>query len=104
MSTFADQLMVRCMDPANVDVLLVPQSDTTRQRAQALLAWVYRPQLLTVQSLDSITVTAQSFQVPVIEPMPFNGTWEKDPPAIGVSRELADGPTTASHLEIWGPT
>jgi hypothetical protein len=38
---------------------------------------VYQPQLLTVQSLDSITVTAQSFQVPVVEPMPFNGTWEK---------------------------
>src|SRR5207344_2038774 len=49
-------------------------------RAQALLASVYQPQLLTVQSPDSITVTAQSFQVPVIEPMPFNGTWEKITP------------------------
>lgn len=80
MTAFADQLMVRYTDPANVDLLLVPQSDTTRQRAQALLASVYQPQLLTVQSLDSITVTAQSFQVPVVEPMPFNGTWEKITP------------------------
>lgn len=77
MTAFADQLMVRYMDPANLDLLLVPQGDTTRQRAQALLASVYQPQLLTVQSLDSITVTTKSFQVPVVEPMPVNGTWEK---------------------------
>jgi len=77
MTAFADQLMVRYMDPANVDLLLVPQGDATRQRAQALLGSVYEPRLLTVQSLDSITVTAKSFQVPVVEPMPFNGTWEK---------------------------
>lgn len=77
MTAFADQLMIRYMDPANVDLLLVPQGDATRQRAQALLGSVYEPRLLTVQSLDLITVTAKSFQVPVLEPMPFNGTWEK---------------------------
>ncbi len=77
MTSFADQLMVRYMDPANVNLLLVPAADTTRQRAQALLASVYEPRLLTVQSLDSITVTAKSFQVPVVEPVSVNGTWEK---------------------------
>lgn len=77
MTAFADQLMIRYSDPANVDLLLVPQADTTRQRAQALLASVYEPRLLTVESVDSITVTAQDFQVPVVEPMPVNGTWEK---------------------------
>jgi hypothetical protein len=77
MSSFADQLMIRYMDPANVDLLLVPAADATRQRAKALLASVYEPRLLTVQSLDSITVTAKSFQVPVLEPVSVNGTWEK---------------------------
>ena len=77
MTSFADQLTVRYMDPANVDLLLVPQADATRQRAQALLASVYEPRLLTVQSLDSITVTAKNFQVPVVEPVSVNGTWEK---------------------------
>src|SRR5438876_730757 len=52
-------------------------ADATRQRAQALLASVYEPRLLIVQSLDSITVTAKSFQVPVVEPVSVNGTWEK---------------------------
>ena len=77
MTTFADELMVRYMDPANVDLLLVPAEDATKQRAKALLAAVYEPRLLEVQSLDSITITAQSFQVPVVEPMAVNGTWEK---------------------------
>jgi hypothetical protein len=77
MTGFADQVMIRYLDPANVDLLLVPPGDATLQRAQALLAAVYAPQLLTVQSVDSITVTAKSFQVPVVEPMAVNGTWEK---------------------------
>jgi hypothetical protein len=77
MTTFADQLMIRYTDPANVGLLLVPPGDTTRQRVRALLASVYEPRLLTVQSLDSITVTAKSFQVPVVEPAVLNGTWEK---------------------------
>jgi hypothetical protein len=77
MTAFADQLMTRYLDPANVDLLLVPQADATRQRAQALLASVYEPRLLTVQSLDSITVTGKNFQVPVLEPITVNGTWEK---------------------------
>ncbi len=77
MTTFADQLMIRYSDPANVNLLLVPAADATRQRAQTLLQSVYEPQLLTIQSLDSITVTAKSFQVPVVEPMPLSGTWEK---------------------------
>jgi hypothetical protein len=80
MTAFADQLMTRYLDPANVDLLLVPQGDTTKQRAQALLASVYEPRLLAVQSLDSITATAKSFQVPVVEPMTVNGTWEKVTP------------------------
>jgi hypothetical protein len=77
MTVFADQLMIRYMDPANVDSLLVPSDDTTRHRARALLASVYEPRLLTVQSVDSVTVTAKNFQVPVVEPMTVNGTWEK---------------------------
>jgi hypothetical protein len=77
MTAFEDQLMIRYLDPANVDLLLVPQGDATRQRAQALLAAVYEPRLLTIQSLDSIVVTAKSFQIPVVEPVAVNGTWEK---------------------------
>jgi hypothetical protein len=77
MTAFADQLMIRYTDPANVDLLLVPPADAQRQRAQALLASVYEPRLLTVQSVDSVTVTAKSFQVPVVEPVTAHGTWEK---------------------------
>jgi hypothetical protein len=77
MTVFADQLMIRYMDLATVDLLLVPQGDTTMQRAQALLASVYEPRLLTVQSVDTITVTAKSFQVPIVEPMTVSGTWER---------------------------
>jgi protein-tyrosine phosphatase len=38
MSAFADQLLIRYTDPANVHLLLVPQADTTKQQVQALLA------------------------------------------------------------------
>jgi hypothetical protein len=80
---FADQLMVRYLDPANVDALLVPPADTTRQRIRALLAGVYQPQLLTVEAVDQVTVKGTRFQVPVIEPVTANGTWDRviPPPA-----------------------
>jgi hypothetical protein len=87
--------MIRYLDPANVDLLLVPQADATRQRAQTLLASVYEPRLLTVQSLDSITVTAKSFQVPVVEPVVVNGTWEKVIPQSERSLISIDLPAVA---------
>lgn len=95
MTAFADQLMIRYTDPANVDLLLVPQDDTNRQRAQALLASVYEPRLLTVQSVDSVTVTAKNFQVPVIGPATVSGTWEKIIPQSERSLISADFPAIA---------
>ena len=78
MTAIADQLMIRYMDPANVDLLLVPLADATKQRAQALLASSYGPRLLTVQSLDSISSSpGELARSPVVEPTTVNGTWEK---------------------------
>jgi hypothetical protein len=83
MSGFADQLLVRYLDPAKVAALLVPPGDAARQRIRALLASVYRPQLLTVEAVDQVTVNATQFQVPVIEPVTATGTWDRviPPPA-----------------------
>jgi hypothetical protein len=86
MTGFSDQLMIHYLDPANVNSLLVPAADATRQRAQALLASVYQPRLLTVESVDSVTVTAQRFQVPLTEPVRVDGTWEKILPVAEQSR------------------
>jgi hypothetical protein len=83
MSGFADQLMVRYLDPANVDALLVPPGDPDRLRVRALLAAVYQPQLLAVEAVDQVTVAATRFQVPVIEPVQANGTWDQVTPPPG---------------------
>ena len=60
MSSFGDRLMVRYLNAANVDALLVPPADVEKQRVRALLAQVYEPKLLAVQSVDAIAVTAKS--------------------------------------------
>jgi hypothetical protein len=73
--------MVRYLDPTNVDKLLVPTGDTTRQRVRALLASVYQPQLLKVEAVDSVTVVSTRFQVPVVQRVTARGTWERLVPA-----------------------
>lgn len=77
MSSFGDELMVRYLDPAQLNQLLVPPSDTNRQLVRALLAQVYDPGLLTVKSVDGINVISQSFQVPTVDTAAVRGTWEK---------------------------
>jgi hypothetical protein len=69
--------MIRYLDAANVDALLVPPADANRQRARTLLAEVFEPSLLAVQSVDAVAVTAKSFQVPIVEPTALRGTWER---------------------------
>jgi hypothetical protein len=78
---FVDELMIHYLDPANVDKLLVPTGDTARQRVRALLASVYRPELLKVEAVDGITVDEARFQVPVIQHVTARGTWERLVPA-----------------------
>jgi hypothetical protein len=95
MAAFADALMARYLDPAAVGLLLVPAADTTRQRARELLASVYEPRLLTVEAVDSITVIATSFQVPLIEPVRVSGTWEKIVPQSERSLLTVDLPAVA---------
>ncbi|WEO99780.1 hypothetical protein A6P39_040250 [Streptomyces sp. FXJ1.172] len=77
MTGFADLLLIRYSDPANVESLLIPQGDTDRKRIQDLLASVYEPQRLEVKTVDSVTVTAKHFQVPVVEPVTLRAEWEK---------------------------
>jgi len=69
--------MIRYLNPANVDLLLVPQGDANRQRVRDLLGEVYESSLLNIEAVDSITVKAKTFQVPVVEPLDIRGTWEK---------------------------
>ena len=77
MANFSDLLLARYTSAAHIDELLVPVGDATRQRVGSLLAQVYQMQLLTVQSVDSITVQTVNFQVPLVEPVEIRGTWEK---------------------------
>jgi hypothetical protein len=77
MSGFADSLMLRYLDPANVDSLLVSLADVSKSRVKALVAQVFEPRLLTVQSVDSVNVLTKAFQVPLVEPNTVRGTWEK---------------------------
>jgi hypothetical protein len=88
MTSFADQLMVRYLDPADVEALLVPPADTSRQRVRALLGGVYQPQLLAVEAVDEVTVTATRFQVPVVEPVRADGILDQLSPSPGSRTQL----------------
>src|SRR6266508_1921871 len=96
MTGFADRLMVRYLDPANVASLLAPQEDVDRRRLRALLAEVYEPRFLEVRSVDSVAVTAKRFQVPVIEPLTVRGTWEKVLPQLEHARASIELPAVAT--------
>ncbi|NUR32062.1 MAG: hypothetical protein HOV83_40500 [Catenulispora sp.] len=81
MSDLVDSLLLRYLDPANVDTLLVPAADTGRLRVRALLAQVFEPRLVTVQTVGQVSVVKKAFQVPLVEPSVVQGTWEKLTPA-----------------------
>ena len=99
MSTFADLLMVRYLTAANVENLLDPPADPNHQRVRALLAEVYEPRLLQVESVDAVDVTATAFQVPVVEPTTVRGTWEKQLP--NMERSLATFDLPAISQTSW---
>lgn len=88
-TSFADQLMVRLLDPADVQALLVPPADTGKQRIRTLLAGVYRPELLEVEAVDEVTVSATRFQVPVVEPARANGLLDQLSPSPGSRTQLS---------------
>lgn len=89
MTSFTDQLMVRFVDPADVEALLVPPADTGKQRIRALLAGVYRPELLEVEAVDEVTVSATRFQVPVVEPARADGILDQLSPSPGSRTQLS---------------
>jgi hypothetical protein len=95
MTGFADQLMIRYLDPANVEALLVPHDDVDRQRVRALLAEVYEPGQPEVRSVDAIAVTGKRFQVPVTGPLMVRGTWEKVLPHLEHARASVELPSMA---------
>lgn len=94
MDDFANRLMIRYLDPAQVDLLLVPPGDTARRRVRALLASVYEPHLLEVKSVDSVVVSAKNFQVSASEPLTLLGDWEKLPPQPEQARVSVEIPRT----------
>lgn len=86
MNGFADQLMIRYLDPEKVDQLLMPLDDTGGTRIRALLATVHEPSLVEVRSVDRPMVTARRFQVPVTVPLTARSTLEKILPSAEQSR------------------
>jgi len=95
MTGFADQLMIRYLDPANVEALLVPHDDVDRKRVRSLLAEVYEPGRPEVRSVDAVAVTGKRFQVPVTEPLMVRGTWEKVLPHLEHARASVELPSMA---------
>lgn len=95
MNGFADQLMIRYLEPERVASLLVPGEDPDRNRVRALLAAVYEPSLLEVRFVDSIKVTGATFQVPVVPPMTVRGSWEKLLPDVAQARAALEFPAVA---------
>ena len=77
MTEFVDQLTIRYLDASHVDALLTPAGDAGHDRVRALLAGVYQPRLLTVESVDVVSVASTRFQVPVYQPVTVRGTWER---------------------------
>jgi hypothetical protein len=69
--------MLRYLDAANVQALLLPPADTTAGRIRALLATVYQPRLLTVESVDEVDVRETQFQVPIVEPLSARARFEQ---------------------------
>jgi hypothetical protein len=77
MSAFADKLMVRYMTPANVDLLLAPAADTTKERLKFLLRSVYDMRYQTIREVGTATVLRQEFQLPLAEPVEIRGSMER---------------------------
>lgn len=77
MSDFADQLMIRYLTPANLQLLLVPAADANLDRVRSLLASVYDMRFLKVEEVDSIEVRSKFYQVPLVQPVDVRGSWEK---------------------------
>jgi hypothetical protein len=98
MSGFPDKMMVRYLDPVQVGQVLQPADDPDGTRLRTLLAAVYEPSRLEVRSVDSVTVTAKDFQVPVSAPLKMQGSWEKLLPDVAQSRAVVEMPSvTAPH-------
>ncbi|GKQ37923.1 hypothetical protein [Streptomyces sp. A012304] len=98
MTGFPDKMMIRYLDPAQVGRLLRPEDDPESDRLRSLLAAVYEPSRLEVRSVDSVTVTAKDFQVPVSVPWRAHGSWEKLLPDVAQSRAVLEMPSvTAPH-------
>ncbi|MFD8324387.1 hypothetical protein [Streptomyces lydicus] len=95
MNGFADRLMLRYLEPAQVASLLVPPDDPDRDRVRSLLAAVYEPSLLEVRFVDAVRVTATQFQVPVSPPVTVRGSWEKLLPDAAHARATVDIPAVA---------
>jgi hypothetical protein len=91
MSAFSDALMVKCLDANAIDELLVPQSDTARDRVRSLLGSVYELPYLDIESVEGVDVLGREFQVPLPEPQQIQGTLER----IGPSPERAVASFTA---------
>jgi hypothetical protein len=99
MSGFADRLMVRYLTDANVDQLLVPTGDTTRQRVKRLLESVYEMRDLTVREVVSAEVQGRQFQLPIVEQTELRGSWERIHPQS--ERTLASFVTSAFARVTW---
>jgi len=81
MPTFADAFMTKYLDPAEVDLLLVPAADPAWDRVRSLLEAVYELRHLDIEQVSGVEVLGREFQVPVREPLEARATWESIVPA-----------------------
>ncbi|PJN25531.1 hypothetical protein CG736_14110 [Kitasatospora sp. CB02891] len=100
MNTFCDQLMIRYLDPARIQDLLVPADDPDKNRLRSLLASVYEPSTLEVRVLAAPRVLTTQFQVPLDDPLTVRANWEKLLPDTAQARAVLEVPRTGPPLWI----
>lgn len=91
---FTDGLMLRYLQPGNVEALLSPGADPERKRLRSLLVSVYDPALLDIRSVESVKVDHKEFQTAVHATLAVHGSWDKSIPSTEQARATVEIPAT----------
>jgi hypothetical protein len=91
MSAFADTVMLRLNDPANLQELVAPAADATHQRVRELFAATYALPFATLHDVLRVEVLASEFQRPLFPPRRLAGTWTQTIPSHARTDILYEG-------------
>ncbi|WP_306327259.1 hypothetical protein [Streptomyces venezuelae] len=91
---FTDGLMLRYLQPGNVEALLSPSTDPERTRLRSLLVSVYDPDLLDIRTVESVKVDHKEFQTAVHATLAVHGSWDKSIPSTEQARATVEIPAT----------